>query len=367
MTAEARAARDGKHFKVAGIGVLAVDHVFAAEPGEPFRYRGSRGGGSVWNVLAHLAQAGVGAIACGACGADDAGKEAAHELSELGVDIRGLAYPAGTRTPIFTQWLDESSRHGPAIPQDNFTVDCAVCGRPPPADIARFSGALSAPADVRCVCADRLIDETAPAIRRARDLGMTTALDLGGTAGIKDVDRALLRGRIGDFDIVAMPGAVASWLGETEAEVFAEALIGNGAGAVLVTGGRDGFRLRLRGPDGGLLRLDSAPYPIAAVVDATGAGDAVMARLIECSLRMATPAAGARGLTFPGDAPAALAEALRAAPAETLGGVGARASLPAAPPATAWGKRLASLQGTPLDGLRERLADTRPCVFCGQP
>jgi sugar/nucleoside kinase (ribokinase family) len=356
---------------IAGIGAIAVDHVFVARQGHPFRYHSSRGGGSVWNLLAHLAQAGFTTMACGAYAGDELGTEAVHELAYLGVDISGLARLAGKHSPVFTQWLDNESRHGPPIPQDNFTLDCPICGRAPSSDdVVQFSSPLFAPGafhrDRSFVCTDRLTAETISAGRRATQTGSMTALDLGGVSGLKGLDLGEPSNWVSEFDVVAMPNAVASLLTCTTVADFAEKLLANRTAALAITRGRDGFHLYLRASDGAMIACTSSAPAVAHVVDASGAGDAFMARLIECALQLGTMETDDRRVSFPDSCLEAISAKLRAAPIRVLGGVGARAALPECPARTRWSKRLASLRGQPLEALRGQLANTRPCCFCGR-
>jgi sugar/nucleoside kinase (ribokinase family) len=354
---------------VVGIGAIAVDHVFVAQSGRSFCYHASRGGGSVWNLLAHLARAGFKTMACGAFADDDLGTEAVGELAHLGVDTSRLVRRTGKHTPVFTQWLDEDWRHGPPVPQENFTVDCPICGRISCDDAVQFSGSLFAvDAHPRplAVCADRLTSETISVVRAAARSGCLTALDLGGVSGLKDRDRRELGDWIGEFDLVAMPSAVASWLADTTVAQFAARLLARRTGALAVTCGRDGFHLNLRAANDDAMARTSAAPSVAHVVDATGAGDAFMAQFIDCVLQSAARQATDWRLSFPDADVDAIVAKLRAAPVGVLGEVGSRGTLPAHTPSTGWAMRLAALRGQPLEALRRQFAEARPCSFCGR-
>jgi sugar/nucleoside kinase (ribokinase family) len=353
---------------VVGIGAIAIDHVFVAAQGQPFHYHMSRGGGSVWNVLGHLAWAGFSTMACGVHADDELGTEAIRELAHFGVEVSGLVCCAGRCTPVFTQWLDEESRHGPSIPQDNFTTDCPICRRTPSDDVVEFSDAffvMSSLPQHLLVCTDRLTRETISAIRRAARSGSVTALDLGGASGLKGRDRGELCDWVGEFDVVALPSAVASWLSDATIEDFTARVLANRTSALAITDGRAGFRLFLREPGNGMMACVSPAPAVPHVVDASGAGDVFMARLVECTLQLAAREDGGR-LSFPPDCLDAVAVVLRTAPIGILGGIGSRATLPSPAPTTSWGKRLATRRGQSLEVLREQLANTRPCCFCGR-
>lgn len=347
--------------KVAGFGVLAADHVFVADKNGDQRYHGSRGGGTVWNVLARLSQSGARTLACGAYATDGPGAQALAELRWLGIDTTALHATDG-HTPTFTQWLNDDMRHGADMPQHQFTTDCPVCERPP--------GAFAAPdprsvqlGDSALLCVDRLTPETARAARMARKQGALTAIDLGGVAGLAPRSRPRLLKDMTLFDLIAMPGPVATWLCGRPVDAFAKELIEQGASAVAITHGRDGFELTVRIQDDTITRRACVAAE-TNVADATGAGDAFLAALIAGALDPSMARADTARLGFRLEALDALASALQAAPLGVLGGVGARFGLCEHPTLTDWGSRLAPLRGFTLDELRRRAGGARPCWFC---
>lgn len=357
------------YVSVAGIGTIVADHVFVASGGQFYRYHGSRGGGTVWNILAHLAQAGFNATAYGSRAADGPGIEATGELKSLGVDISKLIESVGKRSLVFTQWLNDDIRHGPAKPQNNFSLECPICGRVPARDqMLEFTSGQFKPGEtsgsVALVCADRLTSATVAAARNARAAGSFSALDLGGVAGLSHSARADLAEWVGEFDLVAMPAAVAAWLVSGPASEFSSRLLSNHTAVLTITRGKQGYELFLRAADGDTIFRKGRSPDTERVVDATGAGDAFMAALIGNALRLGKADGKDRRLHFrPGDRETLMA-ALTAAPVSVLGGVGARSCFPECPDRTDWGKRLAPLRGRTLDDLRRHYAEVRPCYFC---
>lgn len=72
---------------IVGCGELIYDHVFVASA-QSVTYYGSRGGGSVFNLLANVAALGGKASAVGVAGRDTFGDAARAELQTLGVSKR---------------------------------------------------------------------------------------------------------------------------------------------------------------------------------------------------------------------------------------------------------------------------------------
>jgi hypothetical protein len=135
---------------IVGIGTIVAEHVIATDGSGLCRYYGSRGGGSVWNILSHLARAGLRTTARGTYAMDEPGTEAVRDLEFLGVATSKLTSIAGKRSLIFTQWFREDMRHGPAIPQEDFSTECPLCRRTPaPAEVPEFMAALFTPDETR--------------------------------------------------------------------------------------------------------------------------------------------------------------------------------------------------------------------------
>ncbi|HWA23957.1 MAG TPA: PfkB family carbohydrate kinase [Caulobacterales bacterium] len=351
--------------RVAGYGVIAADHVFVADKSGQYRYHGSRGGGTVWNVLAHLSQSGSHTFACGTCASDGPGDHAMAELRWLGVDTSGLIVPPGTQSPIFTQWLNQATRHGAEIPQGNFTTECPICLRAPEASrLAILKGDGERPQNCALVCVDRLTPETISIAAGARAAGVLSALDLGGVpAHATEARPALLEG-LARFDLVAMPAGVAAALCGRSVEGFVEKLMADGVAALALTRGQAGFDLAVRTDDQGIVRRTSAAPELETVADATGAGDAFIAALLGLALDPSIADRADGRLTFRADALDTLVAGLKTAPSRVLSGVGARAGLADHPALTKWGSRLTPLRGLTLDSLRQRFGETRPCWFC---
>ena len=314
---------------VGGMGLVAVDHVFVAEHGGPYIYHATRGGGSVWNALARLTALGHPTKAFGTCAKDQQGIEALHELAFLGIDTTAMSIAEDGITPVFTQWLNETNRDGPATPQDNFTLACPVCEHlpdlssfvqfaPPALDIVEADGSL------RVACFDRLTDCTVDAKRSAVRAGAFAAIDLGGLSGLISRNKSELVTQLREFELVSMPGAVASWLTADRPEDLAAMLFSGRTGILALTNGRDGFNLFVRSPAHSIQSTNS-PAPLAAhVVDACGAGDAFMAALISCALELGASDGKPPFLALPLDAIDGMVRVLRAAPCDVLRGIGAR-------------------------------------------
>src|SRR5690349_15965122 len=120
-----------KSHLIAGVGELVYDHIFVVE-GERFRYRGSRGGGPIFNMLANIVLLGGDSEAFGVGGEDWFGRAAKKELDKLGIATSGLSLlPNKTSRIIFEklyskpQDYHDGSRH-------TFSTKCLVCKSEPP-------------------------------------------------------------------------------------------------------------------------------------------------------------------------------------------------------------------------------------------
>lgn len=338
---------------VTGFGEVILDHVW-----RPTHEGGvivaTRGGGSVFNILANLAQQGWQSILCGVAGLDEAGQYAVDDLASLGVDIGQVALQTGRRTRLIFEALTAGDNLQVGGMAHAFTTKCPVCEqrirdrhRPTMSDStdAEVSGG-------RWVIYDQLTRVRVAHAQRARRAGATTVLDLGAVSYLRYQPIALILSYLREFDLVFINqrvaasltnriGVPAQGLGALLAETIIVVTQGP-HGAVVADAG--GFSERLPAPQ------------VSQLVDDSGAGDALCSYTLDYLagqhaelLTAATVAAAvghAQGLLMP-----------------VLTQVGARGHLPPAPSH----KHFDHLQGQTLDELAVQTAADRQCALCGLP
>jgi len=271
---------------IAAFGELVFDHIFISSPDVETRYSHSRGGGSLWNLLANLASWDVPVQAFAACGDDVFGKAAAQELANLGVHTEGIFSIPRKRTRLIFEKLSLTS-DASEIPFHKFTDVCFVCGRSierhhraDADDIPR--DAIMNMEDLALICLDRLTSRRLDLVLEAREKGILSLLVLGRVGDLRYMPVVSIARRLSEFDIVSMPEAVCKSvekrlrlgsIGEIIREIGRPSLI-------CVTKAEKGLTLHV-GQDG----REPATLNIPGVrpvnyVDTAGAGDYFLAHFL---------------------------------------------------------------------------------------
>jgi pseudouridine kinase len=215
-------------------------------------------GGVARNVAETLARLSVRTALVSRVGADEAGRAIARQLESAGVDIRHLVRAPGEATAEYLAVLPPTGNlaYGFAL-MDIFDA----IG---PADLARAADDLSAAAFVFADC--NLPAATLDALRTARRAGARLAVDAVSTPKAARLGRDL-----SGIDLLFLNAdEAAAILGRDGApEDLAVLLLDAGARAIVLTGGRAGV---VAADAAGLAAVPAVP---AAMVDATGAGDAL--------------------------------------------------------------------------------------------
>jgi ribokinase len=212
------------------------------------------GGGKGANQAVAAARAGAQVALVGAVGADDLGDEALRELAAEGVDVSAVARLDGVATGVAAIVVDEAGENQIAVASG---ANAALAGEA----VERALRGL--PAAPRAVLLGHEVPEAAVVA------GLVAARAAGATAVLNP---APARPLPADLDgVILTPNAdeAGELTGEQDPRAAAEALAARTGAPVLVTLGADGALLL----DGG--RGDRMPAPDVAVVDTTGAGDAV--------------------------------------------------------------------------------------------
>jgi fructokinase len=273
--------------RVVALGEVLVD--FVAAPSDAAGGEGgvaARFGGSPANIVVGAARFGARSAFLGAAGADRWGRWLARILAREGVDLAGFRLLEGVDTPSASVTL---SAHGE--PSFRFRGDREEC-------VASAAGAVE-PALLGGVGAfvfgsdtligDRERELTLGAQRLARQAGWTVVYDPN-LRGVRWSDEATMlaaaAGPLASSSVVKLNRSEAMGLtGAGGPEAAAEAILGAGPSAVVVTLGSEGALLATDG--GGLERIAGSP---AKVVDSTGAGDSVTAVLAAALAAGADPA-----------------------------------------------------------------------------
>ena len=239
-------------------GELVATEDFVVEPG-----------GCAANAGIALARLGVRPTVVAKVGEDLFGDFVEHELSAAGVDVSGIGRAAGlgTSKTVIVPVSGEDRRY-----VHTFGANAALCA----ADIAP---AIATPPDVLYVGGFLVLpalrqDELAAQLRRARQAGTRTVLDVVAPSGraLSPDDVAGVLPQVDFF--VPNDDEAAALTGVRDPRKQVERLLELGAGTVVVTMGEQGV---VAGSADGVVTL---PAPRVEVVEPSGAGDAFAAGLV---------------------------------------------------------------------------------------
>lgn len=244
-------------------------------------------GGVGRNVAEQLARAGIATRFASAVGDDDNGRALLAHLKAAGADVSGVAVLSGAPTAEYVAVLEpDGSLHAGL-------ADMAIFDRIAPADLDRLAPAFAA-SDWVFFDANLPARVLAAIVERGRRGGCRIAADAVSVAKARK-----LPGDLTGIDLLFLNRDEAhAVLGETEPhggppERIAEALVARGAAAVVLTLGAAGLVIARRASPP--VRVAAEP---AAVVDVTGAGDALvagtLARLVAGDDLVSAAAVGAR-------------------------------------------------------------------------
>jgi fructokinase len=231
-------------------------------------------GGAVANVSVVAARHGGAMALAGGAGDDDWGQWLADRLAQEGVDLRWFRLVAEAPTPVAFVTVDGTGEPSFQIYGD--AIETLVEG------VGPLLGDAVESCDALVITSNTLVGEAEHAVtmdarQRAMDLGHPVVFDPNFR-----LHRWPHPGRAASAARECLPGAflvkcnlseARLLTGEHDPEAAASGLLAAGARHVVVTLGADGAILR------GVMRLD-VPGVGAEVVDATGAGDALLGVLL---------------------------------------------------------------------------------------
>lgn len=267
---------------VVGLGRVVHDAHYE-QVGTENRYQGSRGGGSVWNILVECAANGNRVHGIGVAGDDRQGEVAMSDNCELGIDQNVEILPGRTTMTM---------HHIPSIKSDHrlryiTTSLCERCKKRPKASAAlnmssRISGG---PASFDLVpgvfVADQFNNQTTEWATQLKASGWTTVIDIGYTGYLQYRLAAELSSALAHYDLIIVQKPVAKMLanklgGEGVSIVRA---LGN---ILMVSDGENG--LSAHDGRGGRVTSFEVAAPACPIVDTVGAGDLLLGKIISCML-----------------------------------------------------------------------------------
>lgn len=218
-------------------------------------------GGVARNVAENLARLSVPTTLVTVLGNDEAGRAVRASLDAVGIDTRFVRVLDACTTATYIAALTPEGDLAAGF------ADMAILDRLTPDLIETAANAIDAAAIVFCDCnAPR--ETLAALIDRARRPGLRLSIDAVSTAKVRRLPRDL-----DGIDVLFLNCDEAQALvgRSDEASRLARDLLARGAGRVVLTQGRDGL---LAAERAGVTLIPALP---CAAIDATGAGDALVA------------------------------------------------------------------------------------------
>lgn len=263
--------------QVVGLGEVVHD-ASHARVGDGFSYRGSRGGGSVWNTLANAAamQAQVGAISV--AGSDSRYELASRDNSSLGIEE---LFTENFRGGITATMHHFPTEHDGKLLYET-TTKCLRCQQRIHTGVISASPQIAAgPAELEVGKTMLIVDKlTALRVRWAeqiKSVGGTTVIDIGHPGYLRFEQPTILLSWLSAFDVIVMQKKVERFLCmrlRIERDEMARRL----GKLILVSDGANGADII--DARGGRIRVDPIPAPATEVVDTVGAGDCLLGNFV---------------------------------------------------------------------------------------
>lgn len=267
---------------VVGLGRVVHDAHYE-QVGTNNRYQGSRGGGSVWNILVECAANGHSVHGIGVAGGDRQGEVAMADNCALGIDQSIEILPGKTTLTM---------HHIPSIKSDHqlryiTTSLCERCKKRPkaPAALNMSSRISKGPASFDLVpgifVADQFNNQTTAWATQLKASGWTTVIDIGYTGYLQYRLPAELSSAFAHYDLIVVQKPVAKMLTNKLGgdEVSIVRALGN---ILVVSDGENG--LSAYDGRGGRVTSFEVAAPACRVVDTVGAGDLLLGKIISCML-----------------------------------------------------------------------------------
>lgn len=311
---------------IVGLGELVHDAHYSRIGGQ-FTYVGSRGGGSVWNILANAAARGHAVGGIGTSGGDDRRTLALEDNSRLGIHPISMT----SQPTALTSTMHHFPRDAANRPRRYQTTSkCLRCQqRITSAKLVNDKRIEAGPESFELPSAIFVVDQlTTLRARWARELKQndwTTVADLGYPGYLRFRQPDSLIAELSAFDVLVLQGSVSKFLSGRIANGDSADLARRLGSIVLISDGDRG--LEAFDGRGSIVHRFKLPAPASDVVDTVGAGD----RLLGSLLALMIEAGHTHGevTLSPETIEGLCAEAMQMVP-EALTTVGARGHLPGA-------------------------------------
>ncbi|MFL1592777.1 PfkB family carbohydrate kinase [Rhodococcus ruber] len=344
--------------QVIGMGEVILDHIWRPSP-MGGTVEGSRGGGSVFNVLANLAALGWESQLFGVAGLDTAGRYAVQDLINLGVNVKHVEFQPRRRTRLIFEALDAAENHRIGGVAHSFSTKCPACQQ---RILDRDRPVLRSIPNTEDISAtwsvyDQLTKSRVAHARLAKAAGITTVLDLGAVSYLRYQPTTLILSHLRTFDLVFLNQRVAVSLAKRVNAPLNHLSAFLPSTVLVVTQGRHGATVS--DATGKSVHI---PAPLVyEVVDDSGAGDAL------CSYTLDALVVSEHGRQLPrrlsGSAVAEAVAAVQSRLTPVLSHVGARGHLPPAPIMSEFER----LRGRHLDDLAIQAEHDQLCPLCQLP
>jgi sugar/nucleoside kinase (ribokinase family)/phosphoheptose isomerase len=265
---------------IVGLGDLVHDAHYE-RLGDTLRYTGSRGGGSVWNILANAYAQGAEAMGVGFGGLDDRREVVLDDHKRLGIDMLW----AGTHASRATCTMHHFPRPNPPLygGQYQTTGRCRVCLRR--TDFAKLRDASTVseawsriPNGANILVVDRLTTLRTEWARELKVRGWLTAIDIGYPGYLSTYKPESIAEQLGSLSLVFVQGPVANALMSKLHEAD-EAGVARRLECVFIVSNGDQGMWCFDGRGGNVRRFQVQP-PACVVTDTVGAGDCFFGSLL---------------------------------------------------------------------------------------
>lgn len=243
------------------------------------QYLGSRGGGSVWNILANAADHGISCRGIGVSGHDARSEIAIADNLALGLDMNWIESFDGRVTSSMHHFARAGV--GPLVKYQTSSM-CQRCHNRPQGPTIGASKRISAgPRDygmsTAVFVADQLSQVTSAWAGDLRADGWTTAIDIGYPGYLRFTPRIELDALLRPFDFIIVQASVGHFLEQKLGGTMAQ-LAAHLRSALMVSDGESGMSA-WDARNASLVEF-TVPAPICEVRDTVGAGDALMGGIL---------------------------------------------------------------------------------------
>lgn len=268
-----------------GLGKVIHDAHYERQAGELF-YRGSRGGGSVWNILANAASTGIPVGGIGVGGDDARAELVLQDNADLGIQNVFIDLLAGRITGTMHHFPSSSANSSIRF---QTTSKCLRCFNRVSSAKLNESPRLNAGLDSlellpSILVVDQLTQQTAGWAAASKVSGWTTAIDLGYPGYLRFSHANTLISQLRAFDLIVAQRGVASFLvGKLQPGGTADDVARTLGTILLISDGDRG--LSAYDGRGGRVKTFRVEAPTTEVVDTVGAGDTLLGGILSAAIK----------------------------------------------------------------------------------